>query len=75
MEDQQRNARGVLGDVQSACAVISGLLLVGLLAYAFAAGEWNFAGPMPAEGELATIWQKLDAAQDPAGEANVVRRR
>lgn len=62
--------------VQSTCAVVSGLLLVWLLAYAFAVGEWNFAGEMPPEGEFATIWQRLDAAADPtAGEAHLARRR
>jgi hypothetical protein len=73
MDHQHGNARGSLPDAQATYAVISGLLLVGLLAFVFAAGEWNPAGQMPPEGEFATAWQRLN---EPAiDEIDVARRR
>ena len=76
MNDQERNARGSLPEGQTACAVLGGLLLVLQLGYAFAACEWNFAGQMPPEGELATTWQKLNVPLDRStGETDLARRR
>jgi hypothetical protein len=76
MDDRQRNARGSMPGAQAACAVAGGLLLVWLLASAFAAGEWNFAGQMPPEGEFATTWHKLNVPQDRStGETDLARRR
>ncbi|HWV82435.1 MAG TPA: hypothetical protein VNZ50_13465 [Hyphomicrobiaceae bacterium] len=73
MDHQAGNARGLLPETQATCAVIGGLLLVGLLAYAFASGEWNFAGQMPPEGEFATTWQRLNVPA--SDETDVARRR
>ncbi len=73
MDYQHGNARGVLPEAQATLAVLGGLLLVGLLAYAFAAGEWNVAGHMPPEGEVATTWQKLNVPE--SVETDVARRR
>ena len=72
MDHQHGNARGPLPEAQAACAVLGGLLLVGLLAYAFAAGEWDLAGQMPPEGEFATTWQRLNVPA--TGEADIARR-
>jgi hypothetical protein len=55
---------------------LGGLLLVLLLAYAFAVSEWDFAGQMPPEGELATTWQKWSVPPDPpTGDSDLARRR
>lgn len=73
MDDQHGNVRGSLPEAQATCAVIGGLLLVGLLAYAFAAGEWNIAGQIPPESEFATTWQRLNVPA--TGETDIARRR
>jgi hypothetical protein len=61
MDNRQGNVRGFISGAEGACAVASGLLLIVVLAAAFAMGEWNMAGQMLPEGEYATIWQRLDA--------------
>ncbi len=76
MQNDRFDPRGPAPLLQGACAVFGGLLLVGILAYAFAANEWNLAGEPPAESEFATIWQRLNTAPTRTdGEVDLAKRR
>jgi hypothetical protein len=59
--------------LQGSGVVVVGLLLVWLLAYAFAAGAWNLAGTPPLESDMATSWQVLQGTS--GGDADIARRR
>ena len=59
MTRQRWDERGVAPLLQSACAVISGLLLVGVLAYAMAATEVDLAGGLPPGHEVWAAWQQV----------------
>jgi hypothetical protein len=53
----QSDDEGVAPLLQSACAVIGSLLLVGVLAYAMASAGLDFAGELPPGSELWANWQ------------------
>ena len=53
----QSDDEGVAPLLQSACAVIGSLLLVGVLAYAMASAGLDLAGELPPGSELWANWQ------------------
>ncbi len=59
MTRQQWDDRGPAPLLQSACAVISSLMLVGLIAYAFASAGVDLAGELPPGHEVFAHWQTV----------------
>jgi hypothetical protein len=58
MTDMSSN-RNNASESQRTLIVSAALLAVCIMAYAFAAGEWNLAGAIPLEGQLASNWQQF----------------
>lgn len=57
--NHQSEDEGAAPVLQSACAVIGSLLLVGVLAYAMASAGLDLAGELPPGSDLWANWQTI----------------
>ena len=70
-ESRSTRTHRLTGEAVGAWATIGLILVVWIVAYAFAVNGWNIAGDRPHEADIATGWQELGAHT----EIDVAKRR